>query len=243
MKSVVVVPCYNEENRVEPERFIELVEGGSDVLFVDDGSKDRTKEKLEVFIATQRKGFALHVMERNGGKAEAVRAGMRRAIDEGAEIVGYLDADLATPAGEMLRIVDAVRKGALVALGSRVSLLGRRIERKRIRHYLGRIFATSASLALGLGVYDTQCGAKAFATTDTLRSALNDRFDSRWAFDVELLSRLLKAPAGVPSLTADQLMEIPLNEWRDVKGSKLGPMSMAGAAADLLKVAAKRRLR
>lgn len=243
MKTVVVVPCYNEEARVEPERFAELVNDGADVLFVDDGSKDRTKEKLEQFIATQKSGFALLAMPRNVGKAEAVRHGLKKALDEGAKVVGYLDADLATPAVEMIRILDAVRSGAKAALGSRVSLLGRRIERDRTRHYLGRIFATSASLALGLGVYDTQCGAKAFAANETLSSALVEAFTSRWAFDVELLDRLLHAPAGIPSLTADDLMEIPLNEWRDVKGSKMGPTAMARAAADLLKVAAKRRLR
>jgi hypothetical protein len=106
-------------------------------------------------------------------------------------------------------------------MGARVRLLGNNIRRRPIRHYLGRAFATLASLALRLPVYDTQCGAKFFRRTKALEAALATPFVSRWGFDVELIGRLLCSQPGIPSLTEDRFTEVPLRRWEDVKGSKL----------------------
>ena len=106
----------------------------------------------------------------NVGKAEAVRTGLLRCLADGAEITGYFDADLATPPEEMIRLVRTLQeREATVALAARVALLGTRIERSHLRHYLGRVFATIASLILRIRVYDTQCGAKAFRTVPAFR--------------------------------------------------------------------------
>jgi len=95
----------------------------------------------------------------------------------GARLVGFLDADLATPAEEMLRLVSTLRSSrAQAAFAARVALLGTTIERHATRHYLGRVFATAASLILDLRVYDTQCGAKAFHATPLLAAALEEPF-------------------------------------------------------------------
>ena len=75
-------------------------------------------------------------------------------------------------------------------------MMGTDIRRSAVRHYTGRLFATAGSLVLGVPVYDTQCGAKAFRVTDALRAALAEPFVSRWAFDVEVLGRLLRSTDG-----------------------------------------------
>jgi len=123
-----------------------------------------------------------------------------------------------------------------VVLGSRVARMGAEILRHPMRHYLGRVFATAASLVLGAVVYDTQCGAKCFRDSPALRSALGRPFLSRWAFDVELLGRLLTGEPGVAPLDASAFVEVPLLRWRDVAGSKLRARAMVGAVIDLVRI-------
>lgn len=107
---------------------------------------------------------SIHHLRRNVGKAEAVRRGVLLAFDANPDYIGYGDADLATPLEAIpafCELLDA-RHDLEIVFGARVWLLGRSLERSALRHYLGRIFATAASMVLGLGAYDTQCGAKLF---------------------------------------------------------------------------------
>ena len=116
-------------------------------------------------------------------------------------------------------------------------MLGYDIDRSAVRHYLGRVFATAASLILQARVYDTQCGAKLFRAGPALHGALATPFLSRWAFDVEFLGRLLIGSPAVPPLPLSAIVEVPLPVWHDVKGSKLGLGGMARTLRDLALVA------
>lgn len=237
---VWTVPCHNEEARIDRNAFVTLVDSRADVdvLFVDDGSDDRTLEVLGDMVRQRPNRLRTLSLESNQGKAEAVRRGLLDALANGAAFVGYLDADLATPLDEMSRLSNIiVERGADVVLGSRVSMLGRRIERTHTRHYLGRVFASAASVVLGLNVYDTQCGAKIFRASSALSAALATPFVSRWVFDVELLGRLLTGGEEGPPIDASRILEEPLLSWRDIPGSKLSLGSMAGAPLDLVRVA------
>lgn len=242
----LVVPCYNEGSRLDDEAFLSLVrdDPALRLLFVNDGSKDNTAERLSALVAREPRQLELLALDRNRGKAEAVRVGLERALQEGPQFVGYLDADLATPVSEVRRLLGLLRAGnAAVLLASRVSLLGREIQRKATRHYLGRIFASVASLVLQLTVYDTQCGAKFFRVTPALAAAISEPFLSRWIFDVELLGRLMAGAAGVEPLQVNQVVEEPLLSWRDVPGSKLRPGHAIIAAKDMVRIAVDLRRR
>jgi dolichyl-phosphate beta-glucosyltransferase len=233
----ITVPCFNEAARLRADGFAPLL-ARPDVrlVFVNDGSSDGTAEVLAALRASAPDRIDVVSLAENRGKAEAVRQGLLWSLAQGAASVGYLDADLSTPATEMARLVDALAGGADAVIGSRVALLGSDIRRDRHRHYLGRIFATVASLALAVPVYDTQCGAKVFRAGEPLREALAAPFRSRWTFDVELLGRLLAAGAR-------EILEIPLHSWHDVPGSKLRLGGMVEAGVDLLKVSADLRRR
>jgi glycosyltransferase involved in cell wall biosynthesis len=241
--ATLVVPCYDEALRLDVDALERLAAGaGVALILVDDGSTDGTLGRMRTLAA--RVPDAINVISRpaNAGKGETVRVGMLLALDAGAPLVGYFDADLATPPAEIARLVGIAhdRPDLDVVLGSRVGLLGHRIHRSPGRHYLGRVFATASSLVLGLQVYDTQCGAKVFRATPALRAALSEPFRSRWAFDVELLFRLTRRNGAIEPISADAMLEVPLDEWSDVGGSKLGPREAVRAAVDLARLGAER---
>ncbi len=232
----LVIPCYNEEKRLNPSEIARLSrEDGLTVLLVDDGSSDGTAALAEGLVSQSNGKIDFLQLEQNGGKAEAVRRGLLHALDNGANCVGFLDADLSTPVDEMLRLVQYMRErpAITVVLASRIRLLGNDVQRKPHRHYLGRLFATAASLTLDLDIYDTQCGAKLFRNGPALRSALGRPFTSRWIFDVELIGRLIYGAPAEHALTAEQFAEVPLRTWRDVAGSKLRPQHMFRAIGEL----------
>jgi dolichyl-phosphate beta-glucosyltransferase len=232
----LVVPCYNEEARLDDAAMLSFVDApaGAGLLFVDDGSGDGTAARLRALAAARPGSIDVLALPRNGGKAAAVREGLLHALAGGAELVGYFDADLSTPVPELLRLLAvAEARGASAVMGARVALLGSDIRRSAARHYLGRVFASLASLLLRARVYDTQCGAKIFRRSPALAAALASPFRSRWAFDVELLGRLLVGAPGVAPVPPAAFVEVPLAVWRDVPGSKLRPAAMAGALKDL----------
>lgn len=241
LSATIVIPCYNEAKRLDVGQVEALVaDPRLKVLMVDDGSSDGTGELLASLAASQPRVRVL-TMPANAGKAEAVRAGLNQALGGGSEgggvdVVAYADADFATPASELIRLVDELeRSGASVVMGSRVARLGADIARSRARHYLGRVFASVASVILKLPVYDTQCGAKVFRDGPVLRRALALPFGSRWVFDVELIGRLTDEGCS-PALTAADFLEVPLLRWHDVGGSKLGALSMLKAGWELLRL-------
>ena len=237
-RTVVVVPCYNEARRLDSRAFAGFRAIGHwvEFLFVNDGSTDATGDVLRQLQCASPDTIRVHHQPHNQGKAEAVRVGMLSALTTNADFVGFWDADLATPLTTLPRFLETLEGRPTVdaVLGSRVKLLGRSIERYAWRHYLGRVYATLVSQMLRLAVYDTQCGAKVFRANETLRRVLAEPFRTEWLFDVEILARMIDAsPAGTAGV-AERLYELPLDEWRDVKGSKLTRGTYARAAASIV---------
>jgi dolichyl-phosphate beta-glucosyltransferase len=233
----LVVPCYNEAGRLRGDAFVDFVRThrGVRFLFVDDGSTDATSAVQQSIAAAAPGAVETLRLERNQGKAEAVRRGILQALRASPRLVGFWDADLATPLAAIddFLAVAETRPGVEIILGSRVLLMGRDIRRKASRHYLGRVFATCASLALGIPVYDTQCGAKVFRATSDLDALFSEPFRSPWIFDVELLSRYLALdPAGGPA-RAQRIYELAVPAWHDIPGSKLRTVDFLRAIVDL----------
>jgi len=241
---LLVVPCFNEEQRLDVEAFrgFSLTGQHLEFLFVNDGSTDGTQRILESLRDSNPRRFSVLSLERNSGKAEAVRRGIEAALDRDPDFTGFWDADLATPLSEvpgLLGVLESRREIQMV-FGARVRLLGREISRHASRHYIGRFGATLISQTLGLAVYDTQCGAKLFRVSDALRTVFGKPFLSRWIFDVEIIARFLEL-WGRDALVG-AVYEYPVTQWRDVKGSKVKSRDFLRALRDLWKIRRAYRL-
>jgi len=215
----IIIPCYNEAQRFDRECF-ENYYRNSDIhfYFVNDGSSDSTLRMLESIRENKERVRIVH-LEKNVGKAEAVRLGILKAYKtEQFEYIGFWDADFATPLSEIDKMIAIIQPGFQIIAGSRIKRLGAQIERSTFRHYFGRIFSTIVTKLFHLPIYDTQCGAKLFH-----RSSIDPLFDKsfhdKWMFDLELFIRY-KNNRGIRGLVSD-CYEHPLSSWREVGGSKL----------------------
>lgn len=237
-KICVVVPCYNEYERLNVKAFSDFISENKDhcyFLFVNDGSTDDTLIVLDKLVVENPGHCLVLNLTQNSGKAEAVRQGLLKAYEmKKFQYLAYFDADLATPLTEIKALDDIITLNPqlVMVLCSRIKRLGAKIERKLKRHILGRIFSTIASNILGLPVYDTQCGAK-LIKANIVPQIFNEPFITSWLFDVEIIARLRNANKN--SITS-LLYEHPVSKWEDVGGSKLKFKHMIKVPLELLKI-------
>jgi glycosyltransferase involved in cell wall biosynthesis len=239
-KTAIIIPCYNESERFRVKEFAAYIStnGNVDFIFVNDGSTDNTREIINDLCCSFHERVICIDLEKNSGKAEAVRCGILKAMEMDFENIGYFDADLSTPLCTIDKFCWLLsRPETMIVMGARVKLLGRRIERKAYRHYLGRLFAACASIVLGVPVYDTQCGAKIFKKSKDLNIIFSRPFIANWIFDVELLARfkLLKWNESKKWIE-ESVIEYPLEEWVHIPGSHLKLIHYFKALSDLIKI-------
>jgi glycosyltransferase involved in cell wall biosynthesis len=215
---VIVIPCYNEGNRLDTTVFTEFMLQNPAIkfIFVNDGSSDNTGEVLKQLCRNTSSSYI--ELANNSGKAEAIRQGMLAIRGDDIKWVGFWDADLATPLDEILRMLNTANEKTLYLSGCRLLRLGGQIQRKWYRHLLGRLFATVIAWRLRLAVYDTQCGAKLFAASEK-EYLFREKFITHWFFDVEILQRFIKRYGHSEFISRS--VEVPLNSWKDVSESKL----------------------
>ncbi|MCX6247700.1 MAG: glycosyltransferase [Bacteroidetes bacterium] len=234
----IIIPYYNEAGRFPLDEFLEFLSHDQETCFclVNDGSSDDTMKMLGSLYEKYPERILVCNLPTNKGKAEAVRAGMIMAMDHYiSDYFGYFDADLATRLEEASRFLSLMKeKPALqYVFGSRVAILGVRIERKLYRHLIGRIIATFISNILHLMVYDTQCGAKLF-TRSLAGSVFQTPFITRWLFDVEILARIIGICGR--DKVEQVVRELPVTSWIDKGGSKVSWTYGFRIFFDLLKI-------
>lgn len=218
----LVIPSFRDALRLGQElpqlaRALSACTRPVEIQVVDDGSGATEAEATSSVVEKCRAQFSnirpLLRLPRNLGKGGAIYAGWAEA-DSGFDWLGFVDADGATPANEVVRLLDRLAAEEDCwdgMLACRIQMLGRKVNRHEIRHFMGRFYATLANALTGLPVHDSQCGCKFFRRRayEAIRPYLGE---FRFGFDMEMLWHLGHHGA--------RLVEVPI-DWTDIPGSKV----------------------
>jgi len=215
-KYSIIIPAYNEGARLGRtlDRVLAYVSDqrwDSEVIVVNDGSRDRTAELVREYAQRHPR---LRLLENPGnhGKGYSVRNGMLNAR---GEILLFSDADLSSPIEEAPKLLAALQAGADVAIGSRWLRPELQTQRQSLlRQFYGRLFNLVLRILLGLNFKDTQCGFKAF-TRRAAQNIFSRQRIERWGFDPELL--YLSRKSGF------KVVEVPV-AWAHAEGTRISPL-------------------
>ena len=239
----VVIPCYNEEERLLSKEFIDFIDSNSGyhLCFVNDGSKDNTLQVLKDLQKGRENYITVYDCEKNGGKAEAVRLGMlHMSKKEDLDYIGFLDADLSTDLSDFDDLVSTIENSEYdIVSGSRISRMGADITKESARKIISLTINFIIRKILSMDFKDTQCGAKIFKK-DAIELAFNKPFVTKWLFDVEIFMRM-RNHFGLNE-AKKRLCEKPLKRWIHADGSKLSMKDSLKIGFQLTHIAFKYRI-
>jgi len=208
-----VIPVYNEEERIVStlEKVLNYFSSNNyffEILVVDDGSTDRTFEKISDYSEK----IKIIAYKPNRGKGAAVRTGMLAAK---GKFRVFSDADLSTPIYEIEKLLKKLTAGADICIGSRAidpSLIKR--HQPFYREFMGKTFNKFVQFLVLKGIEDTQCGFKGFTDKAAELVFSKSKIDG-FSFDVEIL--YLAKKAGL------KIEQVPV-EWYNDRRTKVSPI-------------------
>ena len=234
----VVIPCYNEEERLSSKEFKEFAHKnlGYHLCFVNDGSTDNTLQVLEELKSGNEENISIYDCAQNGGKAEAVRQGMLH-LEKDAQLdyIGFLDADLSTDFRDFDELVQTLENSEFkIVSGSRMSRMGADITKESARKLISMTINLIIRTILKMPFNDTQCGAK-IMERDIVKMLFTKPFITKWLFDVELFMRMRKNYGK--EKVQKYICEQPLKRWIHADGSKLSMKDSVKIVGQLAKIA------
>ena len=234
----VVIPCYNEEERLLSNEFKDFAHKnlGYHLCFVNDGSTDNTLAVLEKLKEENPQNISIYNCKQNGGKAEAVRQGILHLVkDAQLDYIGFLDADLSTDFRDFDDLVKTIESSDFkIVSGSRISRMGADITKESARKIISMTINLIIQTILGMPFKDTQCGAKVM-DREIASKMFNKKFVTKWLFDVELFMRMKKyfGKTEVKKMICEQ----PLKRWIHADGSKLSIKDSVKIVGQLAQIA------
>ena len=211
MKLSIVVPCYNESKDIAKnseiiKNYLESIKQDYELILVNDGSKDNTKEVIEAIPGVKALSY-----EPNRGKGGAVKYGIENAT---GEYVLFMDADLSTDLSAIEKFLKLAPDYDMV-IGSRHAK-DSVIKKKQpaLRVFIGWCCRKLVNMKFHFKYKDTQCGFKAMRT-DIAKKIVEKQVVNNFAFDVEYLYI-----ANLNNLSIYEMGVI----WADDRGSTVSPL-------------------
>jgi glycosyltransferase involved in cell wall biosynthesis len=216
MRVSIVIPAYNEEKRISKtlDRYIKFFDRKPNlnykIFVVINNTNDKTEEIVKNFTNPNKN--LTYVSLEKGGKGNALIYGFNSQIkDSWAEIIGFVDADMATPPESFYDLI--------VKIGNNDAIVADRYSKGAVitpafsfrRVVISRIFNFLVRAMFNIRLNDTQCGAKLFKI-NPLKEVIKDLTTTEWAFDIDILYSFYKRGFKVTSAPT---------VWYEVKGSKL----------------------
>ncbi|MBI5019366.1 glycosyltransferase family 2 protein [Candidatus Gottesmanbacteria bacterium] len=184
----LVLPCYNEaglfaESVTRITAVLDAMHSPYEIIFVDDKSRDNTRNLIEQLIASEGKNSKFRAIyhTHNQGRGKTVRDGIRTAR---APIVGYIDIDCEVDPVYIPRLISLIKEGAAdIAIGKRYY---RSSPKAVVREILSRGYQWLSDMMIGTGGLDTETGYKFFSRKKIL-PLLAKATHPGWFWDTEIM--------------------------------------------------------
>ncbi len=217
MKLSIIIPAYNEENRIANslDKILKYVKKyNHEIIVINDGSTDKTLNVLKKF----KNKIKIISYSKNKGKGYAVKKGMLAAT---GDLLFMCDADLSMPISELNKFLKHKED---IVIGSR-AIEGADVKTSILKKFAGRIGNFFISVFTVSEIKDTQCGFKLFKAK--CKKLFEKQTIDRWGFDFEILFLAKKYGFSIK--------EIPIR-WQNVKGSKVKLIDYPRTLLDLIKI-------
>lgn len=220
MNALIVIPAYNEEQiiRQTVTRTLDFLQQQHRdhwrLLVAENGSQDRTVEILQSLAAeypAARFGFQSFAVR---SKSDAIKQAW---LSEDADVYIHMDADLSTDLADLPTLVDGIREGCDIVIGSRC-LAGSDASRSVRRSSISHVYNCLIRWFFSLNVTDFQCGFKAVGRRARDEIVRRTRHLSEGFMDTEML--ILASARGF------RIKEIPVH-WCDQRKSKFNAKLVA----------------
>jgi dolichol-phosphate mannosyltransferase len=197
VRCLVVVPTFEEAATIEAVlRGVRTVVPDAHILVVDDSSTDGTADIAEV-VGQELGQIDVLCRPAKAGLGSAYVAGFRRGLEDGADLLVEMDADLSHDPAALPELLSAAAHGAHLVIGSRYVPGGHIAGWSRGRHVLSRWGNRYVAMALGLGLNDTTSGLRVYRADLLRRIDLDHVRADGYGFQIELTYRVVKGGGRV----------------------------------------------